>query len=158
MASLTQGTNTFKVRGKTTAGIWGPTVSFQIGLDLLPPIITNVNILPQAEFPEIKSSHTSFTVDIGDIYDEISGVKQTELSYSRDGTIFSRPVVFEGKQLRHTFENVDIHTAKIYVKVEAEDLAGNRSETIVQRDVIYDGPFDYSGHINKWSKLPGQDR
>lgn len=158
MVNLTQGSNVFKVHGKNRAGTWGPIYTFQINLDTELPIISNLNILPLTGFDEIKSSHTGFIVDIGDIYDGLSGVKITTISWGRDGVVYLNSVEFEGIKLRYTFENVDIKPGKIYVKVEVEDNAGNIAEETIQRDVIYDGPFDYSGHIAKWSNLTGQER
>jgi hypothetical protein len=158
MANLNEGINTFKLRSKSASGVWNSSQSFTINYDATPPTINGVTIEPSIGNLAIKSSHSSFIVKIAGIIDNLSGVKSTSFYYSRDGVIYKLVEEVSGVVNEYTVENIDINPGRVYIKVVAEDNAGNKSERIVSYPVTYDGPFDYSGHIEHWSNLTGQNR
>jgi len=152
MAQLSEGSNTFKITTKSGAGLWGSVGSFEVKVDTVDPAIGAGRIDGGTDTDDvIKTSHTSIRIVVTSIDGGISGVKTTTFSWSNDGNVYFGDVSYDGSQLEHTFEDIDVRADYIYGKIVVEDNAGNTNSLIITKQVLYKGHVDYGAKMDRWS-------
>lgn len=159
MASLSVGANIVKAKLKSGAGIWGSIGSFTINVDLTAPTVTEFVVDTGDGGQSVASADlNSIRLIATNIEDTDSGVKTTKFYWSNDEKIWKDEVVYNGAQLSHTYEEIDIHYPTVYGKVVVEDNAGNITTETAEMDVQFIGMTDFSARIKFQSGHPRQSR
>lgn len=158
MAILPEGTTIFKVKQRSGSGNWSVASQFTINVDITPPVIGTIAITNLDGGTRVNGHQNGLIVDVSSITDALSGVDKTLFSTSSDGVVYENEITYSGAQLSHTFNNINLHSPIVYVKVGAYDVAGNYSGLIASIPVEYIGIFDFSQNVNEYVNIPGNTR